>query len=374
MNTAGPAPEAAAWPIHEIELQLAAARHLRWHPGAIEVTADALSFEGWALTVWEPQEQLRFLVNGEDVDELEWPLPSPDLMSHFGHLPGASAARFRARHRRLPHRPLFRDGFARLNCTSGFGEHAMSYRTAWYLADPAAEPAMPSPEQIERVIGAPDPHAYRLGGATTVRRFDAYLRHRFERPLASFDAVLDWGCGAGRLTRYLHQAGVAVTGVDIDADNVAGCSRMLPGGHFLTVGLWPPTALPDASFDLVIGLSVVTHLTQAAQHAWLAELRRITRPGGIVLLSVQGMAQSALYMDAVGQRTAHHHGVHVAGPNPQLAGMLPESDYYQDVRHTHDYVVSTWGEYFDVLDIVPALACHQDAVVMRRRAAATITP
>lgn len=363
------APEAAADRIHQIELQLAAARYLRWYPGAIEIGADGVTFQGWALTVWEPQEQLRFLVNGEDADELEWPLPSPDLLSHFGDLPGTSAARFRAHHRRTPQRPLFRDGFMRLNCTSRFGEHAMSYRTAWYLADPGSESAMPSAGQIERVIGAPDAFAYRLGGATTVRRFEAYLRHRFDRPLASFGAVLDWGCGAGRLSRYLHQCGVTVTGVDIDADNVAGCARMLPDCRFQAVDLWPPTALPAAAFDLVIGLSVMTHLTQAAQHAWLAELQRVTRPGGIVLLSVQGLAQSALYLDAAGQRIAHNHGVHVAGPNPQLAGMLPESDYYQDVRHTHDYVLNTWGAYFDILDIVPALACQQDAVVMRRRRA-----
>lgn len=353
--------------IHHTELQLAAARYLRWYPGSIDINDDEVTVEGWALSVWENPNQLCFLVNGDDFDELEWPLPSPDLMAHFGELPHASFSRFRARHYRSTTRPLYRDGFARFNVTAQFGEHAMSYRTAWYLPDPALEPPLPALAQMERVIGSGDPYAFRLGGATAIRRFDEYLRQRFDRPLASFESVLDWGCGAGRLTRYMPTNGPAVTGVDIDADNIATCTQLLPGARFMAVDLWPPMALPDAGFDLVIGLSVLTHLNEAAQHAWLAELERVLRPGGLALLSVQGLAQCALYRDAAGLLAAHHRGHHVAARNAQLDAVLGDSDYYQDIRHTHDYILANWSHYFDVLDIVPALASNQDAVVLRRR-------
>lgn len=355
--------------IHQAALQLAAARDLRWYPGQIEVSGNEVSLEGWALTAWEPQDQLRFLVNGEDFQELAWPLASADLLPFFGGLPHAAMSRFHCRHRFAAGATVFRDGFARFNVTSRFGEHAMSYRTAWYLPEPAREVALPSGDQIARVIGAPQEYAFRLGGATCVRRFDAYLRQRFDRPIDSFEAVLDWGCGAGRLARYLPALWPRLTGVDIDADNVATCERLMPAARFLPVPLRPPTPLADASFDLVIGLSVLTHLGQAMQDAWLSELRRVMRPGGLALLSVTGLSQSALYGEDVATIVETHRlGFRAAGRNGQLDAVLPGSDYYQDVRHSHDYILSHWNTAFEVLDIVPALAGDQDAVVLRRRA------
>jgi len=38
----------------------------------------------------------------------------------------------------------------------------------------------------------------------------------------------------------------------------------------------------------VIGYSVFTHLTEAMQRQWLEELRRITAPGGLVLVTAHG--------------------------------------------------------------------------------------
>ena len=50
----------------------------------------------------------------------------------------------------------------------------------------------------------------------------------------------------------------------------------------------PPLPFDDARFDLVLGYSVFTHLNVQYQDAWLGELRRLVRPGGILLLSISG--------------------------------------------------------------------------------------
>ncbi len=291
-----------------------------------------------------------------------------DLRAAFDGLPAHAVARFRAATRRNPAVAAFPDGFARLSMTSRFGEHALSYRSAWHLADPATERPMPSDAQIARVIGTPDPMAFRLGGATLLRRLEAYLQQRLERPLAGFDAVLDWGCGAGRLSRYLGGRVRRLTGADIDPDNVAACAAQVPEGRFAVVGRDPPMPFADASFDLVVGVSVLTHLAEADQQAWLAELRRVTRPRGIVVLSVQGAVQSCLYRDSGAEMLrAQRDGVHVLGANPQLDGVLALDGYYKDVRHSADYLLATLAADFDVLDHVPGLIALQDAVVLRRR-------
>ena len=50
----------------------------------------------------------------------------------------------------------------------------------------------------------------------------------------------------------------------------------------------PPLPFPDEHFDLVFNHSVFTHLDADYQDLWLEELRRITQPNGIVILTVQG--------------------------------------------------------------------------------------
>jgi SAM-dependent methyltransferase len=355
-------------PVHFTDMQLAAARQLRWYPSHISVSHDKVSMDGWALSLWDRQDQYRFMINGVDFDSVEWPLPSQDLVAYFPDIPHAAMSRFRCSRKRGHGSWPFENGFARFNVTSQFGEHVQSYKTAWYLADPDLESAMPSPAQMIRVIGTSDTDAYRSSGATLACRFSEFLKHQLNRPIESFDAILDWGCGAGRLTRYMIMMSPHVTGVDIDADNIGMCAEHLLQAKFLPIDRHPPTPFAENSFDLIVGISVFTHLSEANQHAWLAELKRITRPGGVLLMTISGQAQMHLYQDWGNNKQAMHHtGIHALGQNSQLRDVLADPDYYVNAQHSHDYVFATWQKYFDVIDIAPALGIGQDVVVLRAR-------
>lgn len=349
-------------------MQLSVAKHLRWMPSHIRVSEHEVYLEGWALALWDGPEQLRFLINGQEFAKVDWQMASPDIEQHFDTLPHTKTARFRCWHPILPGQSAYQDGFIQFNVTGQFGEHRHSYRTAWFASDPRLEVAMPTPAQIERVIGTDHLEMFKLGGATILKRIEYLLQERFERSLGSFNSVLDWGCGAGRLTRYLPLLSSSVTGVDIDPDNIQGCAETIKTAHFQQVDLYPPTPFADASFDLVIGISVLTHLTEPVQNAWLSELQRIVSPGGLVLLSIQGMAQSALYRTPTERRlAAQREGILYVGKNPQLDEVIDAPEYYVDVIHSHEYVMTHWSKYFDVLDIVKAIAGNQDLVIMRRR-------
>lgn len=210
---------------------------------------------------------------------------------------------------------------------------------------------------------------FRLGGATIAKHIEQLLLERFDRTIGSFEAILDWGCGAGRLSRYLSLMSLSVTGIDIDADNVACCDRTLPGARFVHIDLMPPTPFPDGAFDLVIGLSVLTHLDEPVQDAWLAELRRITRPGALLMLSVQGLTQMVFFdTPPTLNLEAHRKGILDNGANDQLQAVLDHPSYYRNVMHSPDYIMTRWSRWFDVLDIIPATAGTQDFVLLRRRA------
>ncbi|WP_417582451.1 class I SAM-dependent methyltransferase [Nitrincola sp.] len=354
--------------IYQAEMQLSAAKHLRWMPDTIDISAKGIYIDGWVLSVWEDSEQTRFLLNGKDFAEVIWPVESPDIKAHFNVLPNTNASRFRCWQPLEPGEMPYENGFLRFNVTGQFGEHRKSYRTAWFISDPDLEVAAPSAARIERVIGTNHLGSFKLGGATTLNRLEQLLFDRFDRPLSTFKSVLDWGCGAGRLTRYLTRRAATVTGVDIDADNIRGCAETITSAHFQLIDLYPPMPFASSSFDLVIGISVMTHLKESVQHAWLAELNRIVESGGLVLLSIQGMAQSALYRTSSEQLQAvQRQGILYTGNNSQLDQVVDATNYYVDVMHSHEYVMASWSEHFEVLEIIEAIASNQDLVLMRKR-------
>jgi SAM-dependent methyltransferase len=103
------------------------------------------------------------------------------------------------------------------------------------------------------------------------------------------DALLDWGCGCGRVLR--HWAGLPETGVfgcDIDGRMVDWCNEHLPFAEVALNDLSPPLPYESSTFDLLYAFSVMTHLPEELQHVWIEECRRVLRPGGFLLFSTLG--------------------------------------------------------------------------------------
>ena len=119
-------------------------------------------------------------------------------------------------------------------------------------------------------------------------------------------SVLEWGCGPGRLIRHMPQllAGrtMQLTGADYNAESIAWCRAHLPGTRFVENALNPPLPLPDAGFDVVYNFSVFTHLSAAVQQAWVAELRRVLKPGGLFICTTHGDNYRHLLTAAAEQR------------------------------------------------------------------------
>ena len=103
--------------------------------------------------------------------------------------------------------------------------------------------------------------------------------------------VLDFGCGCGRVVRHWADRSDGVHGCDYNADLVAWCRKHLPFAQFETNQLAPPLhQYGTHSFDLVYALSVFTHLPQPLQRQWVAEMARILRPSGYLIISTHGEA------------------------------------------------------------------------------------
>ncbi len=109
------------------------------------------------------------------------------------------------------------------------------------------------------------------------------------RSVEDLDAILDWGCGCGRVLRHWSGLGrTAVYGCDINPKMIEWCRDNLTFAEVAVTELSPPLPYADATFDLVYAFSVFTHLAEELQHEWMRECRRVLKPGGLLLMSTMG--------------------------------------------------------------------------------------
>jgi SAM-dependent methyltransferase len=119
---------------------------------------------------------------------------------------------------------------------------------------------------------------------------DAEGRSRplYERVLERLDPrpatrLLDAGCGSGLFAAMVAERGAAVTGIDAAAGLVTYAGAACPAGRFV-VGDLERLPFADGDFDLVTAFNSV--LYAAAPRRALAELARVTAPGGRAVVTV----------------------------------------------------------------------------------------
>jgi SAM-dependent methyltransferase len=124
-----------------------------------------------------------------------------------------------------------------------------------------------------------------LAGAAWIERL--LDRHGFR--IEDRSAILDFGCGCGRVIRHWRRlAGSSLHGCDYNPHLVSWCAEALPFAEFRENGLEPDLPYERGSIDLVYAISIFTHLDEPLQLPWMAELERVLRPGGLLVLTVMG--------------------------------------------------------------------------------------
>lgn len=108
------------------------------------------------------------------------------------------------------------------------------------------------------------------------------LRHALTTRVPPGASVLDVGCGTGRAVSEWVRLGYGAAGVDFLAEGLTRCADALPEVFLARADA---AALPfaDASWDAVTCLDLLEHVDDRVV---LAEVRRVLRPGGVLLASV----------------------------------------------------------------------------------------
>jgi SAM-dependent methyltransferase len=163
-------------------------------------------------------------------------------------------------------------------------------------------------DALDRVSGRHDPlipprRLQFVGAGDFAAVGDEFLGHLVELAgLTPGSAVLDVGCGIGRVARplagFLDATG-SYAGFDVDPRGIAWCRERYPADRFSftladlhnlrynPAGTQRASAYrfpyADGRFDVALMTSVVTHLQEAEAAHYLAEAMRVLRPGGRLL-------------------------------------------------------------------------------------------
>lgn len=228
--------------------------------------------------------------------------------------------------------------------------------------EPAAPPAPPEPEESPdlpppalraRVTGTEREEWFRSSGAMAIEDISSALA-TLGRSLDDFQRIYDFGCGCGRISLPLSDLVPAsrLTATDADVEATDWLRGRLPEAGVAANGDLPPLPYGDDSFDLIIGWSVMTHLPEDFQDAWLAELARVLAPGGTMLLTVHGPTHFDKVdapADDPSRVALHEKGiVYFENYGPDS----PFAPYYQTTYHHPDYIRDHWSQWLEIADII----------------------
>jgi SAM-dependent methyltransferase len=201
------------------------------------------------------------------------------------------------------------------------------------------------------------PDAFLASGLRTALYYlEALHDHGFDA--REFANILDFGIGLARLIRHYYPFEAKLYGCDVTA-SVVDYTRNRHGDRLdvRQTGFSPPLPYDSGQFDYVYANSVFTHIQTTDLGAWIAELARITRPGGCVIVSVYSTNR---YLGHISER--------------EFDREIRDQGYIEwgssDVREnclyaTPDKLREWWSEYFEVLEL-RARFKDQDQLVLRR--------
>lgn len=173
------------------------------------------------------------------------------------------------------------------------------------------------------------------GSADVMRRramkpIAEWMRDRNQRELRG----LDVGCGTGRLLAFLHHAwpGLRLTGLDPSSPYLAEARRLIgPTARVkLMEGLGEKLPFDDETVDLIVSSFVMHELPADVRAAALAEMRRVLKPEGLVVV-----------VDSI-QR----------GDHPAWEGLLDLFPHYFHEPYYADYVQGRVADWANTADLV----------------------
>ncbi len=189
-------------------------------------------------------------------------------------------------------------------------------------------------------------------GKASAQKIDQILQSANIAPNAR---IAEWGCGMGRILRHMPEH-YECYGFDYNPEAIKWCISHL-SGNWLVNDLMPPLAMEDEKLDAIFAISVFTHLSQEAHFAWVQEIFRVLKPGGIFIPSFH-------CQPGTGQLLPHEQARFDAG-NLVIRGGVKEGSRIYTAYHPRHFIENDLLANFDSVQ-PPISAFGQTLYVMRK--------
>ena len=93
--------------------------------------------------------------------------------------------------------------------------------------------------------------------------------------------ALDFGCGAGRSTRFLEGLGLDVVGVDVSEDMLGNARALDPGGDYRLIDAEGPGGLPQRAWDLVCSAFTFDNIPAERKPRLMRGIAGLLAPNGV---------------------------------------------------------------------------------------------
>jgi SAM-dependent methyltransferase len=323
---------------------------------------EMLTIEGWMLIPQRDFDSIAIYIDNEKMGESEIH-ERGDVAKRYHFLSNAGNSGFRFQIQRNPEDMREMIDISAVGISNG---REVAKTDFCYQVDLDSCLPIP-PDSLLKNVGALNRPWYLSFGMRTFREFWTTARKYADS--RSFNSMLDWGCGCGRVTGFFQEfSGISeIHGCDIDPKAIDWCNENLKLAEFSLAPLYPPTPYPDNKFDLVISHSVLTHLSKEDQLTWLEEMQRILAPGGLFLATVHGKFATMLKFPGKKSKEILKNGICDEDICGHAEGVCPE-EYYRYTYQTKAYSIKEYSRFFDVLDYIEKGAIGiQDLIVMRKR-------
>ena len=185
-------------------------------------------------------------------------------------------------------------------------------------------------------------------------------------------SILDWGCSSGRVLRHFYSEykslGWQLHGTDIQAYLVEWIRQNFPQEiAVICASTVPHLPYKDESLDVIYGISVFTH-TKYLWDAWLAEFKRVLKPGGLCIQTVQCEEAWRFYhenrhLDWV--RNGHP-DIMLREPEMTASYFLYGDAFISQTFFKGDVIKRYWGRIMEIVDFLPPQKRqYQNWIVLR---------
>jgi SAM-dependent methyltransferase len=224
-----------------------------------------------------------------------------------------------------------------------------------------------------------------------VYRLVREIHQAYRGDLESADAILDFGCGWGRILRFFLKdiEPDRIWGVDIWKEQIELCRETSRWGNFTVNEFFPPIDFADGTFDLVFCYSVFSHFSEDAARRWVDEFPRILKPGGLLVATTrdrQFIEQcrafrdesrssssptnplAAIFAETEDWLARYDRGEFCYDSSEEIYGDLVSS--FGEACIPEEYVRRHWSKRFEILDYIDDRSVSAQNVIVARRKSA----